>query len=262
MAFDELRDELERCRPADDPIDNLVVLERVESTNRLARRIAGEYAEQDVSVPQFLLVADEQLGGRGRRGRSWASPAGGGVYATRVVHRRDDAQCARLPLQVSVGLATALGEILDRGACRLKWPNDLVTERGKLGGILIETMPSPHNGTVVALVGFGVNRGAEDGEELADGATSLWRELGREPPSLGRLTWKLVAAVEREIHGEEDDLVERYRELSVHRRGQSLSCRLDHETVEGTFRGFDDRGFLRLEQDGRVRTVAAGEILE
>lgn len=265
MGFEELRHDLERFRPPDDLVDNLLVLERVGSTNGLARRIVHDYASQELTVPRFLLVAGEQLEGRGRQGRSWASPPQGGVYATFVTHRRDRIQCVRLPLQVAVGLADVLDEVLSPGACRLKWPNDLVTETGKLGGILIETIPAPEEGPIVALIGIGVNRGSEDGSAPAAGATSLWRELDREPPPLGELTWKLVAAVDRRIYGEvaeEDGLVERYRELSVHERGQSLTCRLGGEVVEGTFRGFDERGFLRLEQEGRVRTVAAGEVLE
>lgn len=269
MGFEELCQDLERFRPPADLVDNVVVVERVGSTNRLARRIVGEYAGQELSPPEYLLVAGEQRQGRGRQGRSWASPPGAGVYATMVVHRQSVEQCARLPLQVAVGLVEALDDVLASSTCRLKWPNDLVTATGKLGGILIETLAVPDEGRRVALVGFGINRGlgARDDDLPAAGATSLWRELGREPPSLGELTWKLVRSVHREIRGLGDEgegsgLVERYRRLSAHEPGQNITCRLGDETLEGTFRGFDECGFLRLERDGRVRTVAAGEVLE
>ena len=267
MGFEELYQDLERFRPPADLVDNVVVVERVGSTNLLARRIVGEYAAQELVVPEYLLVAGEQREGRGRQGRSWASPPGAGVYATLVIHRQSPEQCARLPLQVAVGLVEALDDVLPPSTCRLEWPNDLVTETGKLGGILIETLALPDEGRRVALVGFGINRGLGPGDAdlPAAGATSLWRELGHEPPSLGELTWKLVRSVHREIRAPEargGDLVDRYRKLSVHEPGQKLTCRLGDETLEGTFRGFDERGFLRLEQHGRVRTVATGEVLE
>lgn len=259
-----MRKDVERRRPAELPIDNLVLLDRVGSTNRLARRIVEDYTEQDLTAPQCLVVARQQREGRGRQGRDWRSPPGLGVYATRVVHRENADQCARLPLQVAVGLASALNEMLPHDGCRLKWPNDLVTDRGKLGGILIEVVSSPADGPKVALVGFGVNRSEAVDVAPAQGATCLERELEREPSSLGELVWTLTAAVEREIQADPraGDLVERYRELSVHAPGRALRCRLGGETVEGIFRGFDDRGFLRLEQDGEIRTIASGEVLE
>ncbi len=62
--------------------ENLVVVERVESTNLLARAVAADYHRECQSVPEALFLAYEQTGGRGRLGRSWSSPAGKGVYAT------------------------------------------------------------------------------------------------------------------------------------------------------------------------------------
>lgn len=263
MELGELIADLERLRPATRPFLNLVVIERTASTNRLGQRIARDYLGEGVAVPRVLLVAFEQREGRGRQGRGWHSPAGAGAYATLVLDREPGDRLATLPLAVGVGLASAINELLPGERCRLKWPNDLVTRRGKLGGILIEAL-SAGEGEAVAVVGFGVNRGLASGEPPVAGATTLWREIRAEPPSLARLTWSLVTHVIEEIERErkEGAAVERYRDLSIHRPGDELSCRLGGETVSGVFRGFDERGFLRLEQAGRVRTIAAGEVVE
>src|SRR5262245_59243907 len=159
MGFDDYLAELDRLRPAraDLGTDNLVVLERVGSTNDLARAIVAEYAKESQSPPPLLLLAWEQAGGRGRAGRSWSSPAGKGVYATLAFPVADPQALATLPLLVGVGLCRGLDRWLP-GACGLKWPNDLIAGRRKLGGVLIEAQVRPGDGAAV-MVGFGVNHG-------------------------------------------------------------------------------------------------------
>lgn len=243
--------------------ENLVVVEQVDSTNRLARSIAAEYEAEGQSVRPLLVLAMEQVGGRGRRGRSWSSPHGKGVYATRVVAVADPQALQTLPLLVGVGLARALSAALP-GTCRLKWPNDLLmdgAERRKIGGILIEAILRPGEGGV-ALVGFGVNVGHEPGD-MPEGATSFHLEGGN-GLSLEELTWALVAGVEEElVHlGDGEYAVARYREHSIHREGERILCRVGGETLEGTFIGFDEHGHLRLRRDGEEVRVSAGEVIE
>ena len=249
--------------------ENLVVVEQVDSTNRLARRIASEYEEEGRGARPLLVLAMEQLGGRGRRGRSWSSPHGKGVYATRVVSVADPQVLQTLPLLVGAGLARVLSEVLP-GTCRLKWPNDLLmdgSERRKIGGILIEAIIRPgrpgEGGT--AMVGFGVNVSHEGHEagDLPEGATS-YRMEGGDGLSLPELTWALVAGVEEELAhlGEGDYAVARYREHSIHREGERIVCRVGDETLEGTFTGFDEQGHLCLRKDGEELRISAGEVIE
>jgi BirA family biotin operon repressor/biotin-[acetyl-CoA-carboxylase] ligase len=251
--------------------ENLVVVEQVDSTNRLARRIASEYEEEGQSVRPLLVLAMEQVGGRGRRGRSWSSPHGKGVYATRVVAVDDPQVLQTLPLLVGVGLARVLSRVLP-GVCRLKWPNDLLmvgaspaghngSERRKIGGILIEAILRPGEGGV-ALVGFGVNVGHEPGD-MPEGATSYHLEGGT-GRSLEQLTCDLMAGVEEELThlGDGDYAVARYREHSIHREGERIVCRVGDETLEGTFAGFDELGHLRLLSQGKEQRISAGEVIE
>lgn len=243
--------------------ENLVVVEQVDSTNRLARRIASEYEEEGQSVHPLLVLAMEQTGGRGRRGRSWSSPHGKGIYATRVVAVTDPRVLQTLPLLVGVGLARALSSALP-GTCRLKWPNDLLVEgpeRKKIGGILIEAILRPGEGGV-ALVGFGVNVAHEPGD-MPESGTSYQQEGGA-GLSLEELTWHLMAGVEQELThlGDWDYAVTSYREHSIHREGERIVCRVGDETLEGAFIGFDEHGHLRLNHNEEEVRISAGEVIE
>ncbi|HVR97991.1 MAG TPA: biotin--[acetyl-CoA-carboxylase] ligase [Thermoanaerobaculia bacterium] len=256
--------EIERRRPAGVGPENLVVLERVESTNRLARTIVDEYENEAQHLHPLLILAFGQSGGRGRHGRSWQSPAGLGVYASRVLTVDDPEVLQTLPLLVGAGLCRALGRL--GAACRLKWPNDLLVEgvergeRRKIGGILIEASIQPGEGGS-AVIGFGVNQG-QGAEDLPATGTSL--RLEGVDISLAELTWELVTAVEGELAhlGDTAYAVAVYRELSVHQPGERISCRVGNEVIEGTFNGFDEHGRLRLERDGQEVLIAAGEVLE
>ncbi|HWM92012.1 MAG TPA: biotin--[acetyl-CoA-carboxylase] ligase [Thermoanaerobaculia bacterium] len=246
-----------RLRPGRAP-ENLVVLPVVDSTNRIARAIVQEYETEEQPLPPLLILALEQSGGRGRQGKSWSSPAGKGVYATRVLTVPDPAVLQTLPLLVGVGLSRALDPFLP-SSCRLKWPNDLLAEGRKIGGILIEAMVHTE-GESRALIGFGVNVGHER-EELPETGTSL--HLMGSGSSLEELTWKLVEGLERELEhlGDLAYAAEAYRELSAHRSGDRISCRVGDSTVEGTFVAIDDLGRLVLDNGGEELRLSSGEVI-
>lgn len=258
---------------------NRVVLASVDSTNRLARRVVAAYAAEEMPAPEFLVLALEQTLGRGRQGRAWLSPRGCGVYATRVLPLRDggsgegrrEEALSSLPLLAGVGLARALGTALEAGGSAgragLEWPNDLLVEGRKVGGVLAESLTLGET-PPVALIGFGVNhRRPREGSELPPGSTALADHL-ETPPSLAAFARTLVAGLEAELAhlGDLPYATAAYRELSVHRPGDRLVCRTGDEVVEGTFAGFDDRGHLVLGQvpgrKGGEARLAAGEIVE
>jgi BirA family biotin operon repressor/biotin-[acetyl-CoA-carboxylase] ligase len=259
MDFRHYLDEIARLRPEGTP-ENLVVLPRVDSTNRIARAIVDEYQTEEQVVRPLLVLALEQTGGRGRQDRVWTSPAGKGVYATRVVAVQDASRLQSLPLLVGVGLSRALAPYLP-SACRLKWPNDLVVEGRKIGGILIEAVAQAGRPSV-AVIGFGINHGHEAGD-LPETGTSV-RLLGRgDDVSLEELTWALVQGVEREVAhlGDMIYAAAAWRELSVHRPGDLISCRTVDGVVVGTFEGLDDRGRLVLRSGGRPLRLSSGEVI-
>ncbi len=252
-------------------LGNLVLLEQVGSTNRLARRISEEGLEEGVCPDRSWIVAHEQTQGRGRQGRSWVSPPGAGVYATLILPLSEFQASApsaeeappltTLPLLTAVAICQAVDNRCDLAPCRLQWPNDLIVDRAKLGGVLIEILGTDDER--IALVGFGVNYLAEATSDL-DRSTSGLCSHCSQPPSLAELTWELLSAVNRELShfGDTSRAIAGYQKLSAHRPGERLRCRIGERHVEGLFKGFDERGFLRLEVAGEERLLAAGEVSE
>lgn len=250
--------------------ENRVVVERIDSTNRLARQVVGAYHQEEMTPPELLVLAFEQVAGRGRQGRAWLSPAGGGVYATRVLTVAGAAELQTVPLLAAIGLARALGALLPAGRCGLKWPNDLMVGGRKLGGVLVESVARA-GGESVAMIGFGINyRPVEGSARIARAAspamaraTWLTEELSELPP-LGDVARSLVEGLEAELEhlGDASYAAERFRALSVHRPGEIIRCRLANELVTGELVGFDERGFLRLSTDVGETLISAGEIVE
>jgi len=243
--------------------ENLIAVCSISSTNHLAREIVNEYENEAQALQPTLILAYEQSGGRGRQGRSWSSPAGKGLYATRVLKVEDVEALQTLPLLVGVGLCRGLSHHLSV-ACRLKWPNDLVVEtpegRRKIGGILIEALVRPGEGAA-ALIGVGINHGHQ-AAELPDHGTSA--QLLGDRSSLTDWIWDLVAALEQELAhlGDVAYAVAAYREHSVHRPGEPIAARVGDGVVEGRFTGFDERGRLLLDRDGEELRLTAGEVIE
>jgi BirA family biotin operon repressor/biotin-[acetyl-CoA-carboxylase] ligase len=236
-----------------------VLLDSVHSTNRIGLEILQRSAGQRVAAWVFAL---EQRQGRGRFDRSWSSPRGRGVYASRLLS---------LPLESLELLPMTLGVALCEGLarfgfeCRLKWPNDLELGGAKVGGILVQSRTSGSTARVVA--GFGVNH-SHALAELPEGmATSLALARGAKTPSLERLAIGLAAAVEaglerqrRLSHGASEAILERYREWSRHREGDALEFTVGDVVRRGEFVGFSSRGHLCLRSGGEDLRFAAGDV--
>src|SRR6185503_17446648 len=123
------------------------IVERCASTNSLLLAEEG--------AASVLLAAEEQTAGRGRRGRRWESAARADVTFSLSRHvRRPVRELASLSLVAGVAAAKAL-RTLGVAAASVKWPNDLVAEGAKLGGILVETRAEAHG--TRAVFGVGIN---------------------------------------------------------------------------------------------------------
>ena len=156
---------------------DIVHKRRTVSTMDDARRLALDGARAGT-----VVIAEEQTAGRGTRGRSWVSPAGGNLYFTIVV-RPTVEQLRRLSLVAPVAIANGMEQVLGLYP-RIKWPNDLQLGGKKCAGILIEAEwdgPRP----AFALVGIGVNVNFDPSSHLASldiPVTSLALERGRPVP--------------------------------------------------------------------------------
>ncbi|HWT80835.1 MAG TPA: biotin--[acetyl-CoA-carboxylase] ligase [Candidatus Methylomirabilis sp.] len=213
----------------------------------------------------FAILADRQTAGRGRRGRSWVSPAGVGVYTSVLL--RPQQLPARIPLLTLVGglaVAEAIQEIA-RVAARLKWPNDVLVEGRKIAGVLTEMASTDGEvGPVVIGMGINVNHGPQDfPAELLPVATSLALVTGKTLPR-----GKVAAAVFNALDGwyqvfrEGDDAAI----LTAGRERSAILGRpVDLHTGEGHWQGIavdlDSDGALLVQEEGAgLRRVIAGDV--
>jgi len=166
------------------------VVGRCTSTNALLR--------DDRSAVPVLLAAELQTAGRGRHGRRWRSaPGAGATFSILRSMRCEQRRLAGLSVAVGISSARALRRLGARGVA-VKWPNDLMVNRRKLGGVLIETRPAAGAsapGSVV-IVGIGINCRAQPrlGARLGRGVAAL-DEVLRRPVSRNTV----IGAVARDV---------------------------------------------------------------
>jgi BirA family biotin operon repressor/biotin-[acetyl-CoA-carboxylase] ligase len=197
------------------------------STSDIAADLASRGAPEGTTI-----LADAQSAGRGRRGRSWFSPPGAGLY-TSVILRPQRAQGERLPIAAVTAAMTLAAGVAVAEAIRhttglpvtLKWPNDVVVEdpppaatrRRKLAGILTEGSAAGSE-LQYAILGFGINvRPMTLPADLRATVTSIESELGR-AIDRGTLFAESLAALEARysdlLDGRIDAILTRWRELS------------------------------------------------
>ena len=256
--------------------NRLLFYDVTDSTNLQAREEAEDGAPHGT-----MIVADRQTAGRGRRGRSWESPAGVNVYFSLIMRPDvvpDKASMLTLIMAHSVCRVIALRTGLD---CKIKWPNDVVVNGRKVCGILTE-MGLRKDGSFYLVVGVGINvRSQEFAPELSGKATSLEDEIGRRSTAaLCKVTDSLEGdlAVSRslllaEIMGafEEDyeiflsrqnlsGLLDSYNHMLINRdaKVRVLDPRGEYD---GKALGITETGELLVETaDGTVERVYAGEV--
>jgi BirA family biotin operon repressor/biotin-[acetyl-CoA-carboxylase] ligase len=234
----------------------------VDSTNDVAMALAASGAPEGTAV-----LADAQRAGRGRRGRSWFSPPGAGLYLSMVGRPgRSVPSLSLMTLAAGVAVADAV-TATTRLPIEIKWPNDLVMGRPwrKLGGVLCEAVATGSRVDAV-VIGIGLNlRHVDYPAEIADRATSIEAEWGR---VVDRAT--LVV----ELLGRVGDAVRRLRSSDTTwvsrewRRfgraglsGAPVRWQAQGALHRGLARDVDVDGALLVERDGRVERLVAGEVL-
>jgi BirA family biotin operon repressor/biotin-[acetyl-CoA-carboxylase] ligase len=234
------------------------VLPRCDSTNAvlLSRAEAG-------APSGTVVIADEQTAGRGRRGRSWfASPADSLTFSLLWRFAPGTAP-AGLSLAVGVAVARALQKA-GAGETALKWPNDILKNGGKLGGILVELVPgAPH----AAVIGIGINlrlpAGMPDDVRAASAAIGAAGSAGSatDPnPLLAALLGELLVTLDSFAAQGFAAIREEWMARHAHQNARvSLSADFG-QPREGICRGVDTDGALLLEVDGRVERILSGEV--
>ncbi len=212
-----------------------------------------------------VVLADEQHAGRGRRGHTWFSPPGSGLYVSVVLAparaRLDPARATTL-LTIAIGVALTEGIAAATGlATILKWPNDVFVGRRKLAGILAESSGPP---AAIVVAGYGINvAAAAFPPDLRDRATALEIELGRPVDRFLVLAETLTAIEARYddlLDGRFDAILDAWRARAPGATGARVSWRAAGGARDGVTAGIDRDGALLVEIDGRIERIVGGEL--
>ncbi len=237
-------------------LDKVEVLTEIDSTNSYL------FKKSLSDKPGTLCLAERQTAGRGRRGRSWVSPFGTNLYMSLLW---------RMPLgQASIeGLSLAIGVAVVRGlngegftGFKLKWPNDLLLNGGKVAGILIEMKPATKE-HVELVVGVGINLNMP--ETSASKIDQPWQDLsdGMKSKSRNQLAAAVVSSMvdvlvqypQAGFAGLKDewDALDAYYDKPV-------ELHLGPRTMRGLARGVDNAGAIKILIDGGIQCFHGGEI--
>lgn len=243
----------------------LTLLQETDSTNTALLRLPGDRQHA------HAVLAECQTGGRGRRQRSWHSPAGGNIYLSLGWWFRDtEWPLSTLPLVAGIALCRALTRTGLQGH-GVKWPNDILADDKKLAGILVE-LQSAGSGPALAVVGVGLNvRMPDPGEDGLAGVidrpwTDLVSQIAPKDAGIGRdqvatvVLEELLSALEHfETYGF-DGFRKDWEKLDL-LRGRRTVLEHNGQVQSGVARGVDGSGGLVLENKEKgIQVFHSGEV--
>ncbi|MFT5083701.1 MAG: BirA family biotin operon repressor/biotin-[acetyl-CoA-carboxylase] ligase [Lentisphaeria bacterium] len=250
--------------PLVDELGSIVIAPVIDSTNRyLLDNLQGA----DGSGRGSACLAEMQEAGRGRRGRVWVSPFARNIYmSVSWQFEQGIAALEGLSLAVGVAIVQSLAGLGFSGV-QLKWPNDILVDNKKLGGVLLE-IAGDVSGQCYVVVGVGIN--VDMPGDLQEVISQPWLDLARlacvsgvKLPSRSHLAGALLAEMLQVLRTYESLGFEHYRsrwqELSAH-AGQTVALITASKEVRGVMMGVSSSGALRLEVDGVERQFVGGEI--
>lgn len=228
------------------------------STNEEARNWARENAPHGA-----IVTADAQSAGRGRRGRSWVSPPGKGVYLSVVWRPQNEAAPGRFTILAALAMARAVQQISDRQA-HFKWPNDVLLNGRKIGGVLCEAEWKEGQLDFV-IVGIGLNV-CHDESDLPHRpifpASSMFLESGTQyeveavrQACIQALKVLWSAHARGEWHSLKNEFEARCAGMN-----ELVQVATETEKYFGIARGIDENGNLLVATAESLRCVVAGDV--
>ena len=233
--------------------------DQIDSTNNEARKIAENGAQHGT-----LVITECQNGGRGRRGKTWISPSGSGIWMSIILRPEMEPYNASMLTLIAALAATSAIRKCCGTECYIKWPNDIVLNGKKICGILTEMSAEPDAVNYV-VIGIGINvNTTEFDEEIKAVASSLFAETGQKIKRS-----MLVAAFATEFEKYYDifiqtqdmsHLVEEYNSMLIN-AGKEVTITDSKGAFSGIAIGTDNKGQLIVTcEDGSVKNIIAGEV--
>ena len=234
----------------------VLVFDSIDSTNAEALRAV----ERGQAAP-FLVLAERQTAGRGRRGRKWVSPFAENIYYSLVLRIEGGMrQLEGLSLVVGLAVMQALRKLGVSGA-GLKWPNDVLVGQKKIAGILLELVGDPADVCHVVL-GVGINVNMQMTDEVDQQWTSMRLESGKvfdRNHLVAELDIMLQAYLSRhQVNG--FSAIQAEWEQNHLWQGRPVSLIAGVNQIDGEVLGIDNQGALRLKVDGVEKVFSGGEL--
>lgn len=237
----------------------LEAYDEIDTTNRRVKQLGEEGAPHGA-----LVVADCQTAGKGRRGRSWITPAGSALAFSLLLRPSlSPDRVSMITLVSALAVSSAIDELTGLSTS-IKWPNDIVYEKKKLCGILTE-MSTELESIHYVVVGIGINvHVREFPQELTDKATSLALITGKSynRSQLLGLVMKYFEEYYTQFELDQDlrNLKQKY-ESKLAGKGSVVSIVEKDRERRGTCLGITDMGALRIAfDDGGTEEIISGEV--
>jgi len=232
----------------------------IDSTNEAAKRAALAGALEGT-----VIVAEEQKQGKGRLGRYWYSPSSQGLWFSLVLRPPlKPTEASQITFVSAVAVCKALRSLTGL-PLKLKWPNDLLYENKKIGGILTESS-AEMDGINYLVVGIGININQQKNDfptEIKEKASSLFMASGRLWQRAGILV-KILQEYEKEyekllIKGFEETLLD-WREFNT-TLGQEIVVTTKEESFNGIAENINENGSLLVRREsGEIEVLLAGDV--
>ena len=235
----------------------------IDSTNTFAKQIAAQGCSHGT-----LVVAEKQEAGIGRRGRSWSSEKGAGIYMSLVLRpelKTDEA--SMLTLVAAISVAKAIRSLLEDARTNpsvwIKWPNDIVINGKKICGILTELSLKQREIDFI-VIGIGINVGNKTfPEEISSIASSILLESGVhvEKKILIRFVWQQFETYYEQFSKWKDlrEIRKEYEELLIN-KNKKVRVLDPLGEYEGIAKGITNTGELLVETDCSLQKVSGGEV--
>jgi BirA family biotin operon repressor/biotin-[acetyl-CoA-carboxylase] ligase len=238
-------------------IESVALIPRVASTNLIARRVVAECIENELSLPQAMIIAGEQFAGVGRNARTWSSPAGKGIYATTML-TRPSADLSIVPLAIANIIVTYLHDVFGIDA-QIKWPNDVLVGGRKIAGILIEARVQDDRAFLLIGTGINVEPVTDDARPNAVAIS----EVAKKFDGIDAATEDFVRHLDRRLTApfDRESVLREWRSHSIHKPGDRITSVIGERTATGDWVGIDDQGRALLRNGEEIVTVSAGEFV-
>ena len=223
----------------------LSLFDVIDSTNAECKRIV---LEKDIHV----IISNKQTDGKGRVGKTWSSPDSGNIYMS--IACKGLLQKAPLSLIVGIICQRSIEKIIGSDLIGLKWPNDIIYSKKKIGGILIEKEFMGQD--ILNIIGIGLNLNLPNKESWWGDLSSFNLELKRNE-LINNIIIELINFIDNGI----DQWVDEWEGLCIHMNSE-INIKQNNKIIDsGIFTGINQDGSVKItSKDGNIKKYEFGEI--